>query len=188
MKTLAIIALIIVGGIAYTMTATPTPQAQSAPLMTHAISASTMAVTATPTVTATFIDDVLCKASSPACGTGNALYDGGIQYGIDPVYALAFFRHESSYGKYGIAHDNKGLGNIRCTDGYVCKSGFRAYSSWQAGYDDWYSLIRYYVDKWHKTTIDAIIPTYAPSSENDTLGYIAAIKASVNIWRKGGTV
>jgi hypothetical protein len=183
MRTLALIALIVMGGIANTMTATP--QAQSMPSMTHTLSASTMAVAATPTVSATFIDKVLCNASSPACGTGNALYEEGVQYGIDPVYALAFFHHESSFGKYGIAATNKGLGNIRCSDGYRCLNGFRAYASWEAGYDDWYKLIRYYIDQWHKTTIDAIVPTYAPSSENDTAGYVASIKAAVTIWRKG---
>jgi|SRR5579871_5758380 len=127
---------------------------------------------------------ILCVAASPACGTGNALYDDGIQYGIDPVYALAFFRHESSYGKYGIAATNKGLGNIRCSSGYQCKNGFRAYTTWQAGYDDWYKLIRYYVDNWHKSTIYEIIPTYAPSSENDTQEYIQSIEESVSTWRK----
>src|SRR5262249_1613046 len=147
------------------------PQASQAQQQTSFTQGSTMAVTASPSVNAHFIDNILCSNASPACGTGKAMYNDGVQIGIDPVFALAFFKHESSYGKYGIAALNKGLGNIRCSSGYVCKGGFRAYATWEEGYDDWYHLIRYYIDTWHKNTIDAIVPTYAPSSENDTSGY-----------------
>ena len=40
---------------------------------------------------------------SPAVGKGQALYDLGVKYGIDPVYALAFFWHESRFGTTGEA-------------------------------------------------------------------------------------
>ena len=181
MKVLSALGLLCLAVVVYAMTITPqtvTAQQQH----THVI-ASTMTVTQNPTINAHFIDAVLCHASSPACGTGQALYDDGVQYGIDPIFALAFFKHESSYGKYGIAAQNLGLGNIRCSDGYQCNHGFRAYPSWQAGYIDWYKLISYYVNTWHKNTVDAIVPTYAPTSENDTQGYITSIETSVQEWR-----
>src|SRR5260370_8341426 len=50
-----------------------------------------------PTITAAFIDQVLADAHSPAAGSGAALYSLGVQYGIDPAYALASFHHQSIY-------------------------------------------------------------------------------------------
>lgn len=136
-----------------------------------------------PSVSAQFIDKVLCEAQSPACHTGQALYEMGKQYRVDPVFALAFFQHESSFGKYGVARETLGLGNIRCSAGYTCKQGFRAYRSWSEGYRDWYVLIAWYVGTLHKSTVAQIIPTYAPDVENDTPGYIRAICQAVSTWR-----
>ena len=51
-------------------------------------------VTGPPTISAAFIDQVLSASGSPAAGTGQALYELGVETGIDPVYALAFFLHE----------------------------------------------------------------------------------------------
>jgi hypothetical protein len=52
-----------------------------------------------PTISAEFTNRVFAAYGSPAVGTGQQLYDLGVQYGIDPVYALAFFLHEDSFGK-----------------------------------------------------------------------------------------
>jgi hypothetical protein len=143
------------------------------------------AIQGKPSISAVFIDQTLCAAKSPACGTGKSLYSYGVQYGIDDAYALAFFWHESNFGKYGIAAVNKGLGNIRCTQGYRCINGFRAYQSWSAGYQDWYALISWYVTDLHKTTVETIVPTYAPPADhNDTPAYVSAVVASVTTWRK----
>jgi Mannosyl-glycoprotein endo-beta-N-acetylglucosaminidase len=145
---------------------------------------SSYIVISSPTITASKIDSILCTANSPACGTGRQLYDLGVQYGINPTIALAFFKHESSYGMYGEARVTRSLGNIRCSDGYACIDGFRAYPSWSSGYRDWYQLIKYYCDKLGKCTLDTIIPTYAPSSENDEIAYITDIKQSVDSYTK----
>src|SRR5215470_4701458 len=98
-------------------------------------------VMGSPTISAAFINRVLAAYGSPAAGTGQQLYDLGVASGIDPVYALAFFLHEDSFGKTGIGAVNHSLGNIRCSAGYRCKSGFRSYASWADGYRDWYALI-----------------------------------------------
>jgi hypothetical protein len=152
-------------------------------------------VTGPPTISATFIDRVLAAYGSPAAGTGQALYDGGVQYGIDPVYALAFFLHEDSFGKTGIGAANHSLGNIRCSAGYSCQYGFRYYATWQDAYQDWYGLILNGYVRGQVTdsivghpcsTVDEIVPVYAPSSDhNDVAGYIAAIKHAVETWRHG---
>src|SRR5947207_195902 len=86
-------------------------------------------VIGSPTISAAFIDQMLAKYGSPAAGTGSSLYSYGQYYGIDPAYPLAFFWNESNFGKTGIASQTQGLGNIRCTPGYACIGGFRAYAS-----------------------------------------------------------
>jgi hypothetical protein len=140
-----------------------------------------------PTLSASFLNRVLLVYHSPARGTGQALYDLSVKYGIDDAYALAFFEHESTFGTTGVATVTHSLGNIRCSAGYVCKSGYRAYSSWQQGEEDWYQLIRtLYVNQWHLVTVSQIVPVYAPQSDgNDVPGYIAAVLSSVAAWRSG---
>lgn len=138
-----------------------------------------------PSLSAQQINNILCGAGSPACGTGQTFYNDGMQYGIDPAYALAFFRHESSFGTAGAARETHSVGNINCTPGYDCIGRFRSYPSWADGIHDWYRLIRnLYVDKWNCSTVESIIPHYAPSSDgNNENGYIASVKADVQNWR-----
>ncbi len=148
-----------------------------------------------PTITAAFIDRVLSAYGSPAAGTGQALYDDGVASGIDPVYALAFFLHEDSFGKTGIGAATHSLGNTRCSPGYACQYGFRSYATWEAGYQDWYHLILNGYVKGQVTnaivghpctTIAQIIPVYAPSSDgNNEAAYIAAVLHAVATWRSG---
>ncbi len=139
-----------------------------------------------PTLSAAFVDKVLSVANSKAAGTGQALYDLSQKYGIDDAYALAFFQHESMYGTGGVARATLSLGNIRCSDGYQCIEGYRAYGSWVEGYADWYRLIRtLYISQWHLSTVEQIVPKYAPASENDVAGYIAAVEKAVQSWRAG---
>ncbi len=139
-----------------------------------------------PSLSVAFIDKVLAAANSKAAGTGQSLYDLSKKYGIDDAYALAFFQHESTFGTGGVARATLSLGNIRCSEGYICIEGYRAYSSWQEGYADWYRLIRnLYISQWGLRTVEQIVPKYAPSSENDVTGYISAVEKDVSTWRAG---
>ena len=141
-----------------------------------------------PTVSASFIDQVLAHAGSEAAGTGQALYSLGVQYGIDPVYALAFFHHESQFGTTGEATVTRSLGNERCIADRPCNArGFAVFASWTDSYEHWYSLIvNLYIKQWHLTTVAQIIPKYAPAGDgNDVAGYIAAIEQDVMLWRAG---
>lgn len=140
-----------------------------------------------PSVSASFINRVLVTYHSPAAGKGQALYRDGVRYGIDPVFALAFFLHESRFGTLGVARVTHSLGDIRCTHGYPsCYKGYRAYRSWEDGFLDWYRLIRHiYVNRWGLTTADRILPVYAPASENNVGAYFAAVKHAVDTWRTG---
>jgi Mannosyl-glycoprotein endo-beta-N-acetylglucosaminidase len=143
-----------------------------------------------PTITAAFIDQVLTYYHSPAAGKGQALYDLGQKYGIDPAFALAFFMHESTFGTAGVATVTLSLGNMRCVPNIACynyNGGYAQFNSWEQGFEAWYKLIRnLYVARWGLVTIDQIIPVYAPSSDhNDEAGYIRALKHTIDTWHAG---
>ncbi|GHO62323.1 hypothetical protein KSC_012150 [Ktedonobacter sp. SOSP1-52] len=149
-------------------------------------SSDTASILGTPTISAAFIDEVLAHYGSPAAGTGKALYEDGGMYGIDPAFALAFFWHESQFGLKGAAHDTKSLGNIICTPGYPsCIGRFRAYSSWEAGYLDWFRLLKSEYIPRGLTTVDTIIPVYAPGSENNVPAYVSSVRSMVAALRSG---
>ena len=127
------------------------------------------------------------EPKAQAQGKGQALYDESVHFGIDDAYALAFFQQESSFGLYGWGAVNHSLGNIRCTAGYACGGGYRAYGSWEEGFRDWYQLIRgMYVDQLGLKSVEQIIPVYAPAADqNDESAYINAVESSVALWRTG---
>ena len=155
---------------------------QSLPLDNH-----TDTVLGLPTITAEKIDSVLKSYNSPAQGTGQIFYNLGLKYDIDPAYALAFFIHESSAGTQGVAKVTKSIGNIRATVGYDSYQGFRKYSSWESGIEDWYKLIKeLYIDGWKLSKVENIIPVYAPVEDNnDTRAYIQQVNNLVASWRNG---
>lgn len=141
-----------------------------------------------PTITASFIDHILDVAQSPAKGIGTVMYRLGTQYDIDPAYALAFFHHESDYGKAGMAISTHSIGNIRCTTGYPCdpSGGYRAYPSYAASVADWYTLIHDVYLANGLTTVQTIIPVYAPSTDhNDESAYIHSVLSDVAQYRQG---
>lgn len=144
-----------------------------------------------PTVTADLINRVLASYNSPAAGLGQQMYDLGVKYGIDPVYALAFFMHESLFGTTGEARATLSLGNLRCIPTRPCidqdRGGYAQMYSWVDGFEQWYKLIRnLYVAQWGRVTIDQIIPKYAPNSDgNDEAGYIAVLKHEIDVWHSG---
>jgi hypothetical protein len=144
-----------------------------------------------PTINADFINRVLANYNSPAAGKGQALYDLGVQYGIDPVFALAFFMHESLFGTTGEARATLSLGNLRCIPTRPCidqdRGGYAQMNSWVDGFEQWYKLIRnLYVAQWGRVTVDQIIPKYAPNSDgNNEAEYIATLKHEIDTWHAG---
>ncbi len=144
-----------------------------------------------PTISADFINQVLASYHSPTAGMGQSLYDLGVKYGIDPVYPLAFFMHESLFGTTGEARATLSLGNERCIPDRACidkdRGGYAQMQSWQDGFEQWYKLIRnLYVAQWGRVTIDQIIPKYAPNSDgNDEAEYIATLKHEIDTWHAG---
>lgn len=139
----------------------------------------------TPSITAAKIRQVLQSYNSPAVGASEAMYTLGVEYGIDPAFCLAFFIHESTAGTQGVARVTKSVGNIRVTPGYNEYQGFRKYDTWEQGIEDWYQLIRdLYIGEWGLTTVDRIIPVYAPTSDgNNVDNYVSTVKRLVSSWR-----
>ena len=43
------------------------------------------------------------------------MYADSVRFGIDDVFALAFFFHESLFGRLGVAAVTHSVGNIVCT-------------------------------------------------------------------------
>jgi hypothetical protein len=145
----------------------------------------------TPSLSASRIDAILASYGSPAMGTGNDFYNLGVEYGIDPAYALAFFVMESSAGTNpkwdGLKPDGTtthDIGNITCGGGFPCYGRWRDYPDWPTGIRDWYRLIRdeYIIGRGH-VTVDDVIPIYAPAFENDVGGYTNTVNALVGKWR-----
>jgi hypothetical protein len=143
-----------------------------------------------PSITVEFINQVLKTYHSPAAGKGQALYDLGIQFGIDPAFALAFFMHESSFGTQGEATKSLSLGNLRCIPNFRCEDNFAQFNTWEDGFKAWYELIRnLYIAQWGLTTVDQIIPRYAPQADhNDEASYIASLKHELDTWHAGQVV
>jgi hypothetical protein len=155
-----------------------------------------------PTITIAHINTILAAYHSPASGLGQALYADAVKYGIDPVYALAFFLHESRFGTTGEAQKTLSLGNERCINDRPCVDrqlgGYAQMENWQDGFMHWYRLILYgYVQGQVTiplvghvcTTVEQIIPVYAPSSDsNDVTSYIQAVTDAVDAWRAGEVV
>src|SRR5437588_2066310 len=120
-------------------------------------------VLGSPTISASFIDGVLSAYHSPAAGLGSVIEAQGVRYGIDPVYALAFFWHESGFGTTGEATVTLSPGNERCIPDRPCidqdRGGYAQMQSWADGFEHWYSLIlTLYIRQWGRVTVAQIIP------------------------------
>jgi hypothetical protein len=169
-------------------------EATTSQLVAVTRSAGDYALKGPPSLTPQQIDSILAEYGSPATGTGEVWYNLGLQYGIDPAFAVAFFIHESGAGSNpawagikpggGTTHN---VGNIICAGYATCYGRFRDYPSWSEGIEDWYRLIdvEYLQGRGHKTVAD-IIPVYAPSFENDVNGYVNAVHNLVDQWRTAG--
>jgi len=151
--------------------------------------ASGSSVVGSPSLSAQQINTILCNEGSPACGTGQDLYNLGQQYNIDPAFALAVFWNESNFGKAGVAANSRSLGNLRCIPDAACANGYAWFNSWQDGYRAFYTLVSgpVYVGN-GLTTVESIIPVYAPSGDgNNPSHYISIVENAMSLWRNGST-
>ncbi|MBX5459257.1 MAG: glucosaminidase domain-containing protein [Thermogemmatispora sp.] len=164
----------------------PAPRGPQTPGRIPRTSASISRVQGPPTIGRAQVDRLLCAAGSPACGTGDILYDVMVQAGINPAFALAIFWHESHFGTLGVARATHSLGNIRCTPSWSrCLGGYRWYPSWQASYTDFAALLtREYFPR-GLLTVEQILPVYAPAADNNVpAAYISDVLALMEHWRQ----
>ena len=167
-----------------------TPAFGGSPLSSHPMTVvafpSSSSVIGGPSLSAVFIDRVLVAYHSPAVGLGRALVADSQRFHIDDVYALAFFLHESTFGTAGVARYTRSLGNIICSGYPTCFEGFRSYASWQVGAWDWFRLLKEEYLPRGLSTVQAIVPVYAPASDHNDVGaYIAAVLQAAATWRAG---
>src|SRR6266508_4521393 len=133
---------------------------------------------------------VLARGNSPAASAAAELYaiimgsHEGSPYGLDPAIALAFFGHESTYGRYGVANRSLNWGNLRRgSRAYKVESGFGFYHAWADSLRDWCELISSRYVARGLSTVEQAIPVYAPSSDgNAPARYIAFVRRLVAGW------
>jgi hypothetical protein len=120
-----------------------------------------------PSVSPQQIDYVLCKAQSPACHTGQALYDEAWRADIDGGFALAVFHEGSNYGK------------LPCNAGTACIAFNK---TWPVSYRAWFKEIKGpdFVGS-GLTTRDKIIAKMAPPNTNL---YAKAVNDDMAMWDK----
>lgn len=140
---------------------------------------------------------VLTVGNSPAAAENldHALYRICVEYGIDPAAALAFFRKESSLGTAGVGKLHKSWGNRRESEDnvyprkrHVRPNGedigfFAVFPSYAASLRDWCRyMLRRYVQR-GLTTVEQILPVYAPKSDgNDPRYYATQVNALIVVW------
>lgn len=154
-------------------------------------------VVAPPRISLKRWTEELAAAMSPVAAQAAELYGIPLEYGLDPAVALAFFHHESQYGTDGLCAklDLKNWGSVRTPYNKDLKvtivetelGGFVCYTTWAEGLRDWCErLINRYIHDRGLTTVQTIIPTYAPRSDgNDERAYIAAVEKDLARWGAG---
>lgn len=150
---------------------------------------------------------VLKAAGSPALSSAHAVYQECVKRRVSPAFLLAMFQHESGYGLHGWAAKTFSWGNTRppsfgaiptvvfdqdSGDWYYWEGARPSGRRYLCAYRDWIdggvSTVARFVEHAPyagKTTVEEIIPVWAPSSDgNDTARYIAAVLASMAQWTK----
>lgn len=137
-----------------------------------------------PTITIAEIDRVLESVNSPMLPYSADIYVSGEQYGIDPVFALAFWMKESreaSDGSVAAPDHNPGYTEGLSTDQRCGR--WACWPTWPEGIAGWFHYMRvFFIDRGIRTVED-ILPIYAPSTENNTSGYILFVIQHVATWR-----
>jgi hypothetical protein len=163
----------------------PGPSSVSASSLSSSSLSTGTSILGRPSLSASFMNSILARAGSPARGTGQTFYAESVRTGIDDAYPFAFFEHESSFGTAGAATATRNVGNIVCASVPPCLGDFRLYPTWAAGVQALYTLLVHEYLPAHRSTLETIVPVYAPvSGGNAPLAYIASVKSSVLLWRQ----
>ena len=158
-----------------------------APALPPPPNSSALAVTLAgpPSLDAKRVNGILAAYGSPLQGQGKALVALSARYKVDDAVALAFFVMESRAGTQGEAVLTHSFGNLRPMPGAPSLDGYRFYDSWLDGAAEWFQLIRsLYLDTLKLDTVEAVVPVYAPSTDNNQPAVmVAGIHQLVACWR-----
>ncbi len=138
-----------------------------------------------PTISIVEVGRILQSVNSPILPYAGDVYAYGVQYGIDPAFALAFWMKESreaSDGSVAAVDHNPGYTEGLASDARCGR--WACWATWPEGIAGWYQYMRvFFIEGRGLTTVESILPIYAPSSENNTSGYIAFVLNEVAAWR-----
>lgn len=169
-------------------TATPDTVHRAIPAAPRAVRASlppdqAMPVDGPPSISAALIDATLAREDSPLAGLGSYIEAQGRRWRVDPVFLLAFVCYFDAPAP--LANRLHNVGHIHAAGNAPSFDGYRAYATWRQGIDGWYRLIHdLYVSQWHLTTLDAILPVYAPGAgRHDVEAEINAMRGMIDAWR-----
>jgi N-acetylmuramoyl-L-alanine amidase len=159
------------------------------------ISSNTRVVGVAPRISPARFEQILHSAASPAADSARAMYEAIVATGVDPAFALAFFKHESQFGSVGVCHDfdTHSPGNTRSSrigvTGFVDVPGkgrYVKYGDWVTGMRDaCYRLVDPVFDyaTARATSIEQILPIWAPTSDsNSPQVYIQSVVNLMNGW------
>ena len=148
--------------------------------------ASQTSITGPSTVTLPMVQQI--TAGTPLFPVAQQILDGGAAYNINPAFALAIWTHESALDMAGASVANNNPGNLICAAAVQppaigCNGRWAVYPDLAAAVADWYRYIdAFYVQQRGLTTVETILPVYAPAVENDTAGYIARVNRLQQQW------
>jgi len=130
---------------------------------------------------------VLERAKSPAYAEVNTILSILERWRADRGIALAFFAHESSFGRKGIAVETKNWGNLRWGKRMIRRTHhpFAVYANWAASVEDWCELLSVvYCQCWKVCTLREILQRYAPSSDgNNPRRYADTVLRLIRMWQ-----
>jgi len=129
-------------------------------------------ILAPPRISSAKFAQILRQGSSPAYPEASTCYSAAVNAGVDPTVLLAVFRKESTYGRFGRAHDNRSWGNLRTSPNYPTVNGFVRYPSWTAGAADAARLLAIYGRNQiragkNTSTIQTMPYVWAPASDGN---------------------
>lgn len=142
-----------------------------------------LAMLGPPTITPQKINEVLRQYNSPAQGMGQLVFDLGVEHGINPAIALAFFIKESSAGTKGIARTTRNWGNRKGNGPAGRYKGFMRYNNFEESLRDWFPYMhRVYINKGLKS-LPSVIAKYAPGYDgNNERGYVRTVDRLLTKW------
>lgn len=166
-----------------------------------------------PRITRDRFVQILRDAETEAVHEANDIYDSLVALHVDPTFALAIFKHESTWGRYGICklYQTSSPGNTRTTRtgvGVILdtskelvipntqikippqnRGNYVWYPNWTEGFRDLaFRLVdpTYVYAQRGLVTIGDILPVWAPSSDgNSPTNYINAVVRDMNQWVQG---